>query len=114
MLTSPSLLLGPAYGVPHHIMGHNNATTPVAMYFRYMIGPLEAIDVIQCDKANQLVCICLSECSLALVFCSDLLMVCHTTLRAITIEIHLWACISEIGSVRYKLLISSNATNPTN
>ena len=68
MLTSPSLLLGPAYGVPHHIMGHNNATTPVAMYFRYMIGPLEAIDVIQCDKANQLVCICLFECSLALVF----------------------------------------------
>src|SRR6476619_4574598 len=87
MLTNPSLLLGPAYGVPHHIMGHNNATTPVAMYFKYMIGPLEATDVIQCDKANQLVCICLFECSLALVFSSDLLMVCHITLWAITMAI---------------------------
>src|SRR5689334_5027958 len=74
MLTSPNLLLGPAYGVPHHILGHNNATTPVGMYFRYMIGPLEAIDVISCNKSNQLVCICLVECSLAPIFCSDLLI----------------------------------------
>ena len=45
MLTSLNLLLGPAYGVPHPIPGHKNATTPVGMYFRYRIGPLEAIDV---------------------------------------------------------------------
>ena len=46
MLTSPNLLLQPAYGVPHHILGYNSATTPVGMYFRYRIGPLDAIDVI--------------------------------------------------------------------
>src|SRR6476620_9474174 len=84
MLTSPNLLLGPAYGLPHLIRGHPNATTPVGIYFRYKIGPLEAIDVISCDKANQLVCICLVECSLAPIFCSDLLMVCHTTQRPVT------------------------------
>ena len=50
MLTSPNLLLGPAYGVPHHIPGHNNATTLVGMYFRYKIGPLKAIDVIYATK----------------------------------------------------------------
>src|SRR5512138_3257144 len=99
MLTSPSLLLRPAYGVPHHIMGHNNATTPVAMYFRYMIGPLEAIDVIQCDKANQLVCICLSECSLVLVFFSHLLMVCHSTYYAIPIQQHPLPCTLDLRSV---------------
>src|SRR5690348_14004145 len=84
MLTSPNLLLGPAFAMPQHIPGHNNATTPVGMYFRYMIGPLEAIDVIQCDQAIQLVCICLVECSLAPIFCSGLLWVCPTTYRAIT------------------------------
>src|SRR6476659_7075820 len=99
MLTSPSLLHGPTYGVPHHIMGHNNATTPVAMYFKYKIGPLEAIDVIQCDKANQLVCICLCECSLAPIFCFDKLLVCSTTYRAITMPQHPLACISDIRSV---------------
>src|SRR5690348_16781761 len=99
MLTSPNLLLGPAYGVPHHIPAHNNATTSVGMYFRYMIGPLEAIDVIQCDKANQLVCICLVECSLAPIFNSDLLMVCLTTYRTITMPQHPLACISDIRSV---------------
>src|SRR6476620_11045571 len=78
---SPNLLLGPAFSEPHHIPGHNNATTSVGMYFRYRIGPLDAIDVIQCDKANQLRCICLVECSLAPIFCSDLLMVCITTYR---------------------------------
>src|SRR5690348_15328912 len=88
MLTSPNLLLGPAYGVPHHIPGHNNATKPVGMYFRYRIGPLEAIDVISCDKAYHLVCICLVECSLASIFCSDLLLVCPTTYRAITMPQH--------------------------
>ena len=46
MLTSPNILLGHAFGVPHHIPGHNNATTPVGMYFRYKIGPLEAVDAI--------------------------------------------------------------------
>ena len=46
MLTSPSLQFGPAYGLPHHIMRRNNATTPIGKYFRYNIGPLEAIDVI--------------------------------------------------------------------
>src|SRR6476620_2670230 len=99
MLTSPNLLLGPAFGVPHHIPGHNNATTPVGMYFRYRIGPLEAIDVIHCDKANQLRCICLVECSLALIFCSDLLWVCPTTYRARTIPQHPLACILDLGSV---------------
>ena len=79
MLTSPNLLLGPAYGVPHHIPGSDNATTPVGMYFRYKIDLIEAIEVIQCNKAYHLVCICLFECSLAPIFCSDLLMVCHTT-----------------------------------
>src|SRR5690242_10846995 len=77
MLSSPNLLLGLAYGVPHHIPSHNIATTPLGTYFRYKIGPLEAIDVIECDKANQLVCICLGECSLAPIFCLDLLMVPH-------------------------------------
>ena len=46
MLTSPNLLLGPAVGVPHHIPGRDNATTPVGSYFRYKIGLVEAIDVI--------------------------------------------------------------------
>src|SRR5689334_22252177 len=99
MLTSPNLLLGPAFGEPHHIPGHNNATTSVGMYFRFGIGPLEAIDVIQCDQANQLVCVCLVECSLAPIFCSDLLMVCHTTYRAITMPQHPLACTSAIQSV---------------
>src|SRR6185295_18804505 len=93
MLASPNLLLGPAYGVPHHIPGPNNATTPVGMYIRYRISPSEAIDVIQGDKANQLVCVCLFECSLAPIFCSDLLMVCLTTYRAITMPQHPLACI---------------------
>src|SRR6478736_2996053 len=114
MLTSPSLLLRPAYGVPHHIMGHNNATTPVGTYFRYKIGPLEAIDVIQCDKANQLVCVCLFECSLAQTFCSGLLLVSPTTYRAITMPQHPLACILDTRSVHWKLLMSSNATKPTN
>src|SRR6185312_6578931 len=99
MLTSPNLLLGPAFGVPHHIPGHNNATTHVGMYFRYRIGPLEAIDVIQCNSAIQLVCICLVECSLAPIFCSDLLLVCPTTYRAITMPQHTLACILDTGSV---------------
>src|SRR4029079_13896483 len=99
MLTSPNLQLGPAYSVPHHIPGHTNATTPVGMYFRYKIGPLEAIDVIQCDKANQVVCICLVECSLAPIFCSDLLMVCLTTYRIITMPQHPLACTLDIRSV---------------
>src|SRR6185312_9206249 len=99
MLTSPNLLLGPAYGVPHPIPGHNNATIPVGMYFRYRIGPLEAIDVIQCDKANSLVCICLVECSLAPTFCLDLLLVSPTTYRAITMPQHPLACILDLGSV---------------
>src|SRR6476620_6003992 len=99
MLTSPNLPLGPAYGVPHHIPSHNNATTPVGTYFRYKIGPLEAIDVIQCDKANKLLCVCLFECSLAPTFRSDLLMVCHTTYRAITRPQHPWARILDIRSV---------------
>src|SRR6185437_7514462 len=86
MLTSPNLLLGPAYSVPHHIPGHTSATTPVGMYFRYTICLLEAIDVIYYDKATQLVCICLVECSLAPIFCSDLLIVCHTTYRAIIMQ----------------------------
>src|SRR6185295_9573182 len=98
MLTSPNLLLGPAFGVPHHIPGHNNATIPVGMYFRYRIGPLEAIDVIQGDKANQLRCICLVECSLAPIFCSALLMVCLTTYRTITMPQHPLACISDTRS----------------
>src|SRR6185437_11628852 len=106
MLTSPNLLLGPALGVPHHIPGHNNAATPVGMYLRFGIGPLEAIDVIQCDKANSLVCICLVECSLAPIFCSDLLLVCLTTYRAITMRQHPLACILDIGSVNQKLLMS--------
>src|SRR5690349_215974 len=99
MLTSPNLLLGPAFGEPHLIPGHNNATTPVGMYFRYRIGQLKAIEVIQCDKANQLRCICLVECSLAPIFCSDLLCVCPTTYRAITMPQHPLACILDIGSV---------------
>src|SRR6476659_10179889 len=90
MLTSPNLLLVHAYGVPHQRTGHNNATTPVGMYFRYSIGPLEAIDVR---------CICLVECSLAPIFCSDLLLVCPTTYRAITMPQHPLACILDIGSV---------------
>src|SRR6476661_8090043 len=99
MLTSPNLLFRLAFGEPHHIPGHNNATTPVGMYFRYKIGPIEAIDVIQCDKANQLVCICLVECSLAPIFCSDLLMVCLTTYRAISMQQHPLACTLAIRSV---------------
>src|SRR6476469_9058859 len=99
MLTSPNLLLGPAFSVSHHIPGHNNAKTPGGMYLRFLIGPLEAIDVIQCDKANQLRCICLVECSLAPIFCSDLLMVCLTTYRAITMPQHPLACILDLGSV---------------
>src|SRR6185312_11339271 len=99
MLTSPNLLFGPALGVPHHIPGHNNATTPVGTYLRYRIGPFEAIDVIQCDKTNQLVCIWLVECSLAPIFCSDLLLVCPTTYRAITMPQHPLACTLDIGSV---------------
>src|SRR6185437_9799943 len=106
MLTSPNLLFGPAFGVPHHIPGHDNATTPVGMYFIYRIGPLEAIDVIQCNKANSLVFICLVECSLAPIFCSDLLLVCPTTYRAITMPQHPLACILDIGSVNQKLLMS--------
>src|SRR6476660_4436291 len=100
MLTSFNLLLEPAVGVPHDIPGHNNATTPVGMYFRYRIGPLEAIDVIQCDNAIQLVCIGLVECSLAPIFCSDLLLVCPTTYRAITMPQHPLACILDISSVQ--------------
>src|SRR5689334_12448837 len=99
MLTSPSLLLRPTHNKPHHIMGHNNATTPVGMYFRCMIGPLEAIDVIQCDKANKLVCVGLLERSLAPTFCSDLLMVCHTTYRPVTMPHHPLACILDTRSV---------------
>src|SRR6476620_7679586 len=102
MLTNPNLMLVHSYGVPHHIMGHNNATTPVAMYFRCTFGPLEAIDVIQCDKANQLVCVCLVECSLAPSFCSDMLMVCHTTYRAITMPQHPLACTLDLKS-RHKI-----------
>src|SRR4029079_5832949 len=50
-------------------------------------------------QANQLVCVCLIECSLAPIFCSDLLMVCHTTYRAITMQQHPLACILDIESV---------------
>src|SRR5689334_24598549 len=114
MLTSPNLLLGPAFNEPHHIPDHNNATTSVGMYFRFRIGPLETIDVIQCDKANSLVCICLVECSLAPIFCSGLLLVSPTTYRAITMPQHPLACILDLGSVHWKLLMSSNATKPTN
>src|SRR6478736_3684331 len=99
MLTSPNLQLGPAYGVPHHIPGRNNATTPVGTYLRYKIDLLEAIDVIQCNKAYHLVCICLVECSLAPIFCSDLLVVCHTSYRAITMQQYPLACISDIRSI---------------
>src|SRR5689334_6010641 len=99
MLTSPNLLLGPAVGVPNHIPGHNNATTPVGIYFRYKINLLEAIEVIKCDNANPLVCICLVECSQAPIFCSDLLLVCHTTYRAITMQQQPLACILDIESV---------------
>src|SRR5689334_11926472 len=114
MLTGPNLLLGPAYGVPHHIPGHNNATIPVGMYFRYKIGLLETIDVIPCNKVCHQVCICLFECSLAPIFCSDMLMVCPTAYRAITMQQHPLACILDIRSVHYKLLMSSNATKPSN
>src|SRR6476620_373117 len=99
MLTSPNLLLRPTFGVPHHIPDHNNATTPVGMYFRYRIGPLEAIDVIQCDEAIQLVCICLVERSPPQTFCSNLLLVCLTTYRTITMPQHPLACILDIRSV---------------
>src|SRR6478736_6416770 len=99
MLTPPTFLPNPCFALSHHIPGHNNATTPVGTYFRYKIGPLEAIDVIQCDKANKLVCVCLFECSLAQIFCSDLLLVCHTTYRPITMPQHPLARILDIGSV---------------
>src|SRR5512143_3368723 len=99
MLTSPNPLLQPAYGVPHHILGYNCTTTPVGMYFRYRIGPLDAIDVISCGKANQVTCICLLECSLAPIFCSNLLMGCHTTYWAISAQLHPLACILDIESV---------------
>src|SRR6185437_15457807 len=99
MLTSPNLLLGPAFGEPHHIPGHNNATTSVGMNFRFGIGPLGAIAVFLCDEANSLVCIRLVECSLAPIFCSDLLLVCLTTYRTIAMPQHPLACISDIVSV---------------
>src|SRR5689334_14206215 len=99
MLTSPNLLLGPADGVPHHIPGRNNATTPVGILFKYKIDLLEAIEVIYCDNANPLVCICLVECSQAPIFCSDLLMVCHTTKWAVTMQQQPLACILDIESV---------------
>src|SRR5512146_796821 len=113
MLTSPNPLLQPANGVPHHILGYKCTTTPVGMYFRYRIGPLDAIAVIYCGKANQLVRICSLECSLAPIFCSNLLMGCHTTSWAITTQQHPLACISDIASVHWMLLMSSNATKPT-
>ena len=88
-----------AYGVPSHIPVHVIATTPVGMYFRYKVGPLHAIDVVYCSKGNRVVRICLFECSLAPIFCSDLLMVCHTTYRAIPMQQHPLACILDIRSV---------------
>ena len=48
MLNTLNLLLLPveAAGVPSHVWGHNNATTPVGMYFRYKSRPLAANDVV--------------------------------------------------------------------
>src|SRR6478736_5707751 len=99
MLTPPTFLPNPCFALSHHIPGHNNATTPVGMYFRYRIGPLEAIDVIQCEKAIQLVCSGLVECSLPPHFCPTLVLLSPTTYRAITMPQHPLACISDIGSV---------------
>src|SRR5690242_5333502 len=99
MLTSPNLLLGPAYGVPHHIPGHNNATTPVGMYFRYRIGPLEAIDVMLMQQSQPTSVHLLSR----MLTSPNLLLgpaygVPHH-IRAITMQQHPLACILDIESV---------------
>ena len=60
-----------AYGMPRRVLSHINAKTTVGMYFRYKIGPLQAIDVVCCGKGNRVVRICLFKCSVAPIFRSD-------------------------------------------
>ena len=60
-----------AYGVPRHTLSHTNATTPVGMYFRFKVGPLQAIDVVYCGKGNRVLRSCLFECSVAPIFWSE-------------------------------------------
>src|SRR5512147_727541 len=113
MLSSLNYLLQPAYGAPHPILGYNSATTSLGMYFRYRIGPLDATYVIYCGKANQVVCICSLECSLAQSSAPTCLWGSHTTYWAITAQQHSLACVFDINSVHYMLLMSSNAAKPT-
>jgi hypothetical protein len=74
--------------MPGHILGHNKETTPVGIYFRYKIGPLEANDVVYVGRGNQLLRICLFEYSLAPIVCFNLLMACLASHWAITMQQH--------------------------
>src|SRR5512146_2303450 len=99
MLTSPNLLISHAYGVLGHTQDHNSATTPFGIYFSYDVGPSKADDLVYCGKTKRLVRMFLSECSLASIFSSSLLMVCLATYWAIPEQRHPLAYHSDIRSV---------------
>ena len=68
---APTFCTDNAYGVPSPRLVHINATTPVSTYFRNTICPLQAISVDYCGRGNRVVRLCLFECSVAPIFCSD-------------------------------------------